>query len=364
MLKSAFFKKYLLPGFVFQSIVIGGGYGTGRELVEFFMTDGPLAGLLGMAVATLIWSVVLAISFELARRQRLFEYRSFINSLLGKGWLVFEAVYVIGLVLVVAVMGSAAGEILNQMAGVPHLAGILLMIVAVGALAFFGTELIENVMSVWSLVLYAIFMVVIVMSLARFGGDIAGVIGMYDGDANWMVSGARYAAYNVGLMPAMLFTLRHLETRTEAVTSGLIAGVLAMLPGAMIYIAMLASYPGVVSESVPVIALLSVLDAPYVLLAFQLVLFGTFIETGVGLVHGFNERIAGAYAKNGASLPPRARAAIAVTLLIISIFVADAVGLVQIISDGYGMLTWGYWLVFVIPVLTIGLWRILRKSPS
>ena len=39
-MNSGFFKKYLLPGFVFQSIVIGGGYGTGRELVEFFMTTG------------------------------------------------------------------------------------------------------------------------------------------------------------------------------------------------------------------------------------------------------------------------------------------------------------------------------------
>jgi hypothetical protein len=28
------FKKYLLPGLVFQSVVIAGGYGTGRELAD------------------------------------------------------------------------------------------------------------------------------------------------------------------------------------------------------------------------------------------------------------------------------------------------------------------------------------------
>ena len=27
------FRRYLLPGFVFQSVVVAGGYGTGRELV-------------------------------------------------------------------------------------------------------------------------------------------------------------------------------------------------------------------------------------------------------------------------------------------------------------------------------------------
>ena len=52
------YKRYVLPGFVFQSIVIGGGYGTGRELVEFFLTQGPAGGYLGMLLATTIWGAV------------------------------------------------------------------------------------------------------------------------------------------------------------------------------------------------------------------------------------------------------------------------------------------------------------------
>lgn len=31
------FKRLFLPGLVFQSISIAGGYGTGRELAEFFL---------------------------------------------------------------------------------------------------------------------------------------------------------------------------------------------------------------------------------------------------------------------------------------------------------------------------------------
>ncbi len=45
LLQSKIFQRYLLPGFVFQSIIIAGGYGTGRELVEFFLHYGPLGGL-------------------------------------------------------------------------------------------------------------------------------------------------------------------------------------------------------------------------------------------------------------------------------------------------------------------------------
>ncbi len=34
------FRRYLLPGFVFEAAVIAGGYATGRELVEFFRRCG------------------------------------------------------------------------------------------------------------------------------------------------------------------------------------------------------------------------------------------------------------------------------------------------------------------------------------
>ena len=109
-----FFRKYLVPGFVFQSITIGGGYGTGRELVQYFLNLGPVKGLAAMLVATLIWSVILALSFELARMTRTFDYRTFINQLLGKGWLLYEVVYICGLVLVLAVLGGALGLLLSS----------------------------------------------------------------------------------------------------------------------------------------------------------------------------------------------------------------------------------------------------------
>ena len=43
ILTSKRFQKYFVPGIVFQSCVIAGGYGTGRELVEYFMGYGWLA---------------------------------------------------------------------------------------------------------------------------------------------------------------------------------------------------------------------------------------------------------------------------------------------------------------------------------
>ena len=82
---STWFQRYLLPGFVFQAAVIAGGYATGRELVEFFLPAGAWGGLLGMVVSMLLWSVVLMLSFELARVGRAWDYRAFFRLLLGRG---------------------------------------------------------------------------------------------------------------------------------------------------------------------------------------------------------------------------------------------------------------------------------------
>ena len=67
---SSHFNRIWLPGFMLQSVVTGGGYATGRELVEFFLTAGPAGGLLGMLVATALFSIVSILCFELARLAR------------------------------------------------------------------------------------------------------------------------------------------------------------------------------------------------------------------------------------------------------------------------------------------------------
>jgi len=43
-------RTWILPGAVFQSVLVGGGYGTGREVVEFISRFGPMGELLSNLV--------------------------------------------------------------------------------------------------------------------------------------------------------------------------------------------------------------------------------------------------------------------------------------------------------------------------
>ena len=100
------FRRYLLPGFLFQSVVIAGGYGTGAELSQFFLSQGPKGGLLAILVSTIVFSAVSIATFELARQWNAYDYRHFFKKLLGPSWWLFEASY-IGLLLVVLAVVAA-----------------------------------------------------------------------------------------------------------------------------------------------------------------------------------------------------------------------------------------------------------------
>jgi uncharacterized membrane protein YkvI len=46
---------------------------------------------------------------------------------------------------------------------------------------------------------------------------------------------------------------------------------------------------------------------------------------------------------------------------VISVYAASAIGLIDLIAKGYGYLTYAFILLLIVPVLTVGLWRLLRK---
>jgi len=350
-------RRILLPGFVFQSVVIAGGYGTGRELVEFFLTEGPKGGLLAMGVATLLWSLVCAVTYELARVTGAFDYRTFFKGLLGSSWMVYELAYLVLMLVILAVIAAASGSLLQETFSLPYWVGVGGIMVAVGGLVFAGTSLIEGVMAGWSVVLYGTYFVLFAWCLVRFGGQTAQAFGTPVDSSGWGSAGVRYAAYNVALIPPLLFTVRHLKSRGETLLAGAMAGPIAMIPGLLFFVAMVGQYPAILERPVPANYLLELLGSRTFQIVFQVVLFGTLIETGTGLIHGMNERISHVFQEKGKAMPSMARPALAVGFLIAGTLLAG-VGLVDLIARGYGTLTWVFLLVFVLPVLTVGLWKI------
>jgi uncharacterized membrane protein YkvI len=358
---STWFQRYLLPGFVFQAAVIAGGYATGRELVEFFLPAGPRGGLLGMLVSMLVWSAVLMASFELARVARAYDYRSFFKLLLGRGWFVFEIGYFLLMIVILAVMGAAAGEIAHSLFGLPRLVGSLAMIAATGAMLFFNSAVIEKFLTVSVGYLYLVYLVFVIWSVVAFGDRIEANFASVPVAGNWFKAGVTYAGYNVATIPAILFCIRHLGRRREALVAGALAGPLGMLPGVVFYIAMMGYYHEIGAEALPSAFLLAKLHAPWFEWAFQIAVLLTLVDTGVALLHAINERVAKSYEERQRPMPQALRPTLAVGVMLVAVYAASAVGLVELIAKGYGTLTWLFLAVYVLPLMTWGVWWLWRR---
>jgi uncharacterized membrane protein YkvI len=350
--------RYLLPGLAFQSVVIGGGYATGRELIEFFMPAGPMGGLLGMAVTMTIWGVVMAVSLELARVTRAFDYRAFFRQLLGPGWILFEAGYVLLLILVLSVLAAACNEIVRNLFGWPAPAGAVALMIAVGLTVFRGSAAVGKALAGLGLLMYAIYFIVFGGALFMFGDRITEQLSSQPVTEGWFTGGLRYAGYNLVVLVAVLFCADRLASRREAVIAGLLTGPIALLPGVLFFTAMMAFYPDIGTHAVPSVFLVQQLGIPGFATAFQLAVFGTLVATGAGLLHAVNERAAGAATARGLTLAPLGRILIAVGLLVFSAMVATRFGLIDLVAKGYGLLTWFFIAVIVLPVMTVGIWRI------
>jgi uncharacterized membrane protein YkvI len=361
---NSWFQRFLLPGLALKAVIIGGGYATGRELAEYFIPSGPWGGLAAMLFATAVWSFVAAVTFAMAREMHAYDYKSFFRGLLGPAWVLFEIAYLIFVVLIVAVFGAAAGEIGAATFGWPAMVGSVLLALAILAVVSFGTAAVERLFRYASFLIYTVYGLFLVLALVTFGDRIGTGFAQSPPPVDgWLAGGLTYASYNIVGAVIILPVLRHLTSRRDAIVAGVIAGPLTMLPAILFFVAMVAFYPQIGSETLPSDFLLRQMDIPGFAVVFQLMIFAALLESGVGAVHAVNERIAGAWEARGRPSPGSlARACIGAFILAGCMFVATQIGLVDLIASGYRFLAWLFLAVYVLPLLAVAIYRLFARS--
>jgi uncharacterized membrane protein YkvI len=362
LLESSWFQRLLLPGFAFKAVVIGGGYATGRELVSFFLPAGPRGGLAGMALAMVLWSLVCTVTFLYAMQIESRDYRTFFSRLLGPLWPAFEIAYCLAIIVTLAVFAAAAGAIGHALFGWPTLAGSLTLMALIALVASLGNEGVEQLFKYVSIFLYVTYGVFLLLSLIHFGPRIETAFTSDIPIDGWIGGGLTYAGYNIVAAVVILPVLRHLRSRRDAITAGLLAGPLAMIPAMFFFISMAGFYPQIRNQLLPSDFLLGELHFPVFRFIFQAMIFAALLESGTGGIHAINERIARAYERDGRrKLPAQARLAVTIVILIGSVFVANRIGLVSLIANGYRFLAYLFLGIYVVPIMTYGLWRVCRR---
>lgn len=356
------FRRWWLPAFAFKAVVIGGGYATGRELVEYFLPGGPIGGIAGIALTAVIWSGLCTLTFWLAFQTRSYDYRTFFQNLLGGLWTIFDVAYLVSAVVVLSVFGAAAGAIGAAVWGWPRSWGTASLLVAVVFATAWGNDSVERLFKYVTILLYAVYGTFLACGLAHFGGRIAYNLAHDGSSGPWALNGMTYAGYNIIAAVVILPTLRHLTSTKDAIIAGVLCGPLAALPALAFFLCALAFYPEIGQQVLPSDFVLEHMHMPLFRAAFQSMIFAALLESAAGTIHAVNERLGAVLRERGHTLSTLLRAALSGALLVVSISLAARFGLVALIARGYRVLAGLLLCVYVLPLGWAALRRTARRD--
>ena len=373
------FHTLVLPAIIAQSMIIGGGYATGREVVEYAGRFGNW-GWLPVAIITVCFAVVMALSFELARLAGAYDYKTWSRNLVGPFWWLVDLLILSMMMLVIAVMTAAIGEVLQQTLGIPKPLSLAMALVCVGFLSWRGSGFIEKAKTWGSAALYlgycAFAVLVLTAPVEEAAAQPAAVAAVPEGSVlDVIVAAVLYVAYNVAVVPAVLFCLHRQTRRSETFASGAIAGVAMTVPFALT-LACLLRFPqsSVMDAEVPWLPMITTAadgraGGPALWIAiFGLVAGWTLIETAVGSIHALLRRVE----SNLDDLPRRWRpasgrltrgqkAGTAVGVLVAAAGLSTF-GIIDLVARGYGALAWGFVALVVLPLFVVVPWRSFRAA--
>ena len=367
------YAKYILPGVLLQSVLIGGGYATGREIYSYGAKFGAMGWISGLTIG-LGFALFAFLTFEICRIYKVYDYKNYIRQVIGPLWPVMDILTVLIAIVLIAVMAAATGSIFEQV-GLPNILGSVVIVFLCGLLNFKGSKVIEKFESVGTVLLYGGYILFTIIVLVKKGGNIPQVFAAMDTSAVggsvtlplciW--TGILYVAYNINAIPMGMFSLTRQTKRKETLVSGIIAGLLMVIPWFLSYFAMMCFYgdTSIVGADVatPWMEMIKAVNGGPVLLGlFSLVMGWTLVETATGCIHMIIDRFDVALAERGnAKMSDRKRGLITVATLIAALLLSR-IGVVTLIEKGYSYLSYGFILFYLLPTLIIGGYKILRHK--
>ena len=369
--KNSFFEgafgRYVVPGIVLQSTLIGGGYATGREVVQYGARFGALGWVAGVFII-IGFALMAFLMFEIARRFRAYDYRSMVKQLLGPLWFLFDIIYFLLAILMISIVIAATGSILQSTLGLNYWVGVVIIAVLAGLLNFYGDKFIERFKTVGTTALFTAYIIFAIMIISSTWGDIKEVFASGDtsfvgtfslGGVIW--AGIIYVGYNLAVYPAALFTLHRQKTMKDTIVSGIIAGVMMTVPWFLTYVALMGFYPSqeVFNAEVPWLHMLDGYGL-WVAVIFGIVVGWTLIETATGLIHAFIDRVNYNLKEVGKKQMSKGMDGMVAIIALILAAILSSVGISDLVETGYTVLGYAMLVVFGLPLLVIGFYRIFK----
>lgn len=292
-MKSVKVRLMLVMGYL--GAVIGAGFASGQEIVQFFVAYGNY-GLQGCIIATGLFALCGAMLLYLAHRWQVSNYQDMLYRMMGErmGVLV-DFLLAIFLFLGISTMLSASGAVFYEHLYLPKNLGIFLAYGMVVAFLLTGKR--GLIVSYNLLVPLKIILLLLISGYAAFcvEGQSMEVYTTFVSPSKaqfWLLSSLLYVAYNFSLAMVVLSEYQTIGERGDGITGaiwgGLILGILVMVN----YIALSRFLPVVMHYEVPMLYVAGKISLP-AKHVYTLVLWVGILTTAIANAYGFAQRFAG-----------------------------------------------------------------------
>lgn len=271
-------------GGAFVATIIGSGFASGQELVQFFTVYGMAGAVGAAAVSFIIYAIFATELFKFGKEQPLEKHTAFFTVYFGEtvgkilDW--FCVIYIYG---VFFIMLSGAGATLNQYFGVPNMVGSVLMAALCAVTVLLGLKKLVNVMGTIGPLLILATIIIGVYALVKNAGNLATVdetlptMSFMKAAPNWFISGILYPCFSfltlTPVLPSMASQAPNKKTAYAAGILGCLAFHAALL--ALVF-AMFANLDVLNGKMVPNIALATIMDSKVALVFSVMILLAIF----------------------------------------------------------------------------------------
>ncbi len=276
--------------------VIGAGFASGQEIMQFFILHGR-AGLMGAALATLLFAYLGGLVMFLSINMRTGSYRKVFGFLLGnKAGRFMDALNLCMLLGGVGVMMAGSAAVFSEHFALPARAGVI-SVAVLTSLALMGG--LEGVLTVNVFLVPLKYLAVVVISLAALLGQSGGTAGVEaamvgEGVAgSWALAGFLYVSYNMIVPVAVLSSLGRAVPLKIGLAGGVLGGLLLGLAIILVTAAGLAHLPDVALYQIPMLHLAGSLE-PALRLGSGLLIWLAILTTAIANAHGFASRLGSA----------------------------------------------------------------------
>ncbi|BCJ85417.1 YkvI family membrane protein [Effusibacillus dendaii] len=342
-------KQSLQIGFTYIGTVVGAGFASGQEILQFFTVYGEWS-YLGILISVLLFAWVGGKMLLLGAKLKANSYRELNAYLFGERLALWIDLFMLVMLFGVTVaMLAGVGALFDENFQLPFELGVLVTMAATYFTIMRGMQGILAANTIIVPVMMTLVCFIFLKTAWTTGMRTSTVIPQPSG--SWLTSAISYAAFNLGLASSVLVPLgNEIKDRKTLVLGGCVGsvGLGIMLLGANF--ALTTHFPTVLNYQVPMAFLISTSGA-LLQTIFVLVLWGEIFSTLIANVYGLGSQLIAPY--------PAEKGPLLIVLILTSAFFVSQIGFTKIVTYLYPI--FGY-LSFLLMTLLLWPHNVQKRS--